>query len=145
MNRRAHWEKILPGFSILQWDTIDMEEKEMSTSWLGLGTFSWESRVDPWRWRKALLCVFPFIWAFVNCATLFFVLFFFINTWFNFCSLDFFFNQPSCQEKMNHRWKCSFFQEYNFGALCASIFVEIQKVWFSIDGLFLRDVFCLIL
>lgn len=42
---------------------------------------------------------------------------------------------------MNHTLKCSFFQEYKFVALCASIFVEIQKSWFSIDGLFLRDVF----
>lgn len=31
MNPWAHWEQ-MPGFSILQWDTIDMEEEEASAS-----------------------------------------------------------------------------------------------------------------
>lgn len=58
VNPQAHWEKMLPGFSILQWDTIDMEvQEEVSASWLGFGAFSWESRVGPRHWRKAFLFV----------------------------------------------------------------------------------------
>lgn len=36
--------------------------------------------------------------------------------------------------------KCSFLQENHFVAF-SSIFVEIQKLWFSMEGIFLRDVF----
>lgn len=51
----------------------------VSASWLCFGAFSWESRVGPRHWRKAFLFIFPLIWAFANCATLF-ILFYFI--WF---------------------------------------------------------------
>lgn len=118
-------------------------EEEASASRLGFGASSWESRVGPRHWRKAFLFLFPSSEPCQLCNSPFFGLAFF-NTWFNFCFiLGFLFllNQPPYQEKMNHKWKCSFFQEYNFVALCVSIFVEIQKVWFNIDGLFLRDVF----
>lgn len=58
-----------------------------------------------------------------------------------FCLFPLFFclNQPPCQ-KMSQQMKCSFLQENRFVAF-SSIFVELQKLWFSVEGIFLRDVF----
>lgn len=93
-------------------------------------------------------CLFlSLIWAFANCATLslfLFVLLLSIHglifglTFFFFSLL---FEQVTLSGKDEPQRKCSFFQEHNFVFLCSSIFVKIQEVWFSIDGLFLRDFF----
>lgn len=40
---------------------------------------------------------------------------------------------------MSQQMKCSFLQENRF-VVFSSIFVEIQKLWFSMEGIFLRDV-----
>lgn len=98
--------------------------------------------------KKSIFVSFSPHLSLANCATLLFLVLLFSICGLIFASFWVFFfllNQPPYQEKMNHKWKCLFFQEYNFVALCVSIFVEIQKVWFNIDGLFLRDVFFLIL
>lgn len=117
-------------------------EEDVSGSWLWFWDFS-ESRVGPRQWGKSFL--FPPHLSLSQLSNSFFLCFLaFINTSINFCFISIFFifmNQSPCQEKMNHKWKWSFFQEHNFVALCASIFVDIQKVWFSLDGVFLRDIF----
>lgn len=61
MNPWSHWEKMLPGTVILQWDILDVEGKEeVLSSWLWFGAFSWESRMSPRHWRKAFLFIsFP--------------------------------------------------------------------------------------
>lgn len=137
---------MLPGFVILQWDTVDVEgEEEMLSSWLWFGNFAWESIVGPRHWRKAFLFIFfPHLSLCQLCnSLLFFVLLLsiysliFVSVWLFFFFL---FKPTTLSGRDEIRRKCSFFQEYNFVALCASIFVEIQKVWFSMDGLFLREV-----
>lgn len=149
MNPWSHWEKMLPGTVILQWDMLDVEGKEeVLSSWLWFGAFSWESRMSPRHWRKAFLFIsFPHLSLCQLCNSLSFSFCLaFINTWFNFW-FDFFFffpllfEQVTLSGKDEPQRKCSFFQEHNFVFLCSSIFVKIQEVWFSIDGLFLRDFF----
>lgn len=56
-----------------------------------------------------------------------------------FCSvqLDIFMNSLNCQEKDSPLTTVRLLSGIQyFVALCASIFVEIQKVWVRIDGLF---------
>lgn len=96
--------------------------------------------MGPSHWRKAF-CLFSLIWAFVSCATscflcllpglrLVFVCFFFLSSW----------TSRLVRRRWANNWKCSFLQENHFVALSSSIFVEIQKLWFSTKGIFLRDV-----
>lgn len=63
-------------------------------------------------------------------------------TVFCFVQLDIFMNSLNCQEEDSPLTTVRLLSGIqDFVALCASIFVEIQKVWVRIDGLFWDDVF----
>lgn len=135
---KGHWEKMPLRFPIQQWDTgkNGWRRERIRPLSLDLNCFwrkEWVLIIE----EKHFVC-FPSSEPLSAVQRL--VLLTCPRTCVSFCLSPLFFclNQPLCQ-KMSQQMKCSFLQENRFVAF-SSIFVEIQKLWFSMEGIFLRDV-----